>query len=252
MGTMKVVPGGGTAMSGPILRKLQGFGRLDDADAAALAMLEAGTRPVPAGADLICEGDRPEGMIAVIEGFACRYRLRENGARQIMAYLVPGDICDFDSSVLNRIDHAVGTLSNCRVARVAPEAGRDLRSRPALARSLRTAALVDEAILREWIMNLGRRSAVERLAHLFCELLVRLRAVGLTFGNSYDLPITQLDLADTTGMTSVHVNRSLGELKRAGLIERTGRRLTLCDLPRLMDMAEFRPNYLHRERPEAA
>ncbi|BAU92377.1 cyclic nucleotide-binding protein [Methylorubrum populi] len=252
MSAMQVVPGSGTAMSGPVLRKLQGFSRLDEADAAALAMLEAGPRPVPAGADLICEGDRPEGMIAITEGFACRYKLRENGARQIMAYLIPGDICDFDSSVLNRMDHAIGTLSTCRVARIAPEAGRDLRSRPALARSLRTAALVDEAILREWIMNLGRRSAVERLAHLFCELLVRLRAVGLTFGNSYDLPITQLDLADTTGMTSVHVNRSLGELKRAGLIERTGRRLTLCDLPRLMDMAEFRPNYLHREMSAAA
>lgn len=249
---MKVVPGGGAAVSGPLSRKLQGFGRLEEADAAALAMVEAGTRLVPSGTDLVREGDRPEGMLAITEGFACRYKLRENGARQIMAYLVPGDVCDFDASVLNRMDHTIGTLSTCRVARVAPEASRDLRARPAVAGGLRMAALVDEAILREWIMNLGRRSAVERLAHLFCELLVRLRAVGLTLGNSYDLPITQLDLADTTGMTSVHVNRSLGELKRAGLIERKGRRLTLSELERLMEMAEFRPNYLHREMPEAA
>ncbi|MBB2962566.1 Crp/Fnr family transcriptional regulator [Methylobacterium sp. R2-1] len=249
---MKVLPGGGAAMSGPVLRKLQGFSRLEEADAAALAMCEAGTRLVPAGTDLIREGDRPEGMLAITEGFACRYKLRENGARQIMAYLIPGDVCDLDISVLNRMDHAIGTLTTCRVARIAPEASRDLRSRPALARGLHRAAIVDEAILREWIMNLGRRSAVERLAHLFCELLVRMRAVGLTCGNSYDLPITQLDLADTTGMTSVHVNRSLGELRRAGLIERKGKRLTLCDLARLMEMAEFRPNYLHREMPTAA
>ncbi|CAO4141719.1 Nitrogen fixation regulation protein FixK [Methylorubrum aminovorans] len=249
---MKVVSGGIAATGGPVLRKLQGFGRLEEADATALALFESGTRLAPSGADLICEGDRPEGMLAITEGFACRYKLRENGARQIMAYLIPGDVCDFESSVLDRMDHAVGTLSPCRIVRVAPEAARDLRARPALERGLRTAALVDEAILREWIMNLGRRSAVERLAHLFCELLVRMRAVGLAFGNSYDLPITQLDLADTTGMTSVHVNRSLGELKRAGLIERKGKRLTLCDLPRLMEMAEFRPNYLHREVPVAA
>ena len=244
---MKVLAGGGAAVSGPVLRKLQGFGRLEEADTAALALVEAGTRLVPAGTDLIREGDRPEGMIAVTEGFACRYKLRENGARQIMAYLIPGDVCDLDNVALNRMDHTLGTLSTCRVARIAPETARDLRSRPALARSLRTSALVDEAILREWIMNLGRRSAVERLAHLFCELLVRLRAVGLTLGNSYDLPITQLDLADTTGMTSVHVNRSLGELRREGLIERKGRRLTLCDPARLAEIAEFRPDYLHRE-----
>lgn len=233
-------------MSGPVLRKMQGFGRLEEVDVAALAMIEAGTRLVAAGTDLIREGDRPEGMIAVTEGFACRYKLRENGARQIMAYLIPGDICDFDGTVLNRMDHTVGTLSTCRVVRIPPETGRELRQRPALARGLRAAALIDEATLREWLMNIGRRSAVERLAHLFCELHVRLRTVGLTSGNSYELPITQLDLADTTGMTSVHVNRSLGELKREGLIERKSRRLTLCDPVRLAEIAEFRPDYLHR------
>ncbi len=249
---MKVVPGGGAAVSGPVLRKMQGFGRLEEVDAAALAMIEAGTRLVAAGTDLIREGDRPEGMIAVTEGFACRYKLRENGARQIMAYLIPGDICDFDGTVLNRMDHTVGTLSTCRVVRIPPETGRELRQRPALARGLRAAALIDEATLREWLMNIGRRSAVERLAHLLCELLVRLRAVGLASGNSFDLPITQIDLADTTGMTSVHVNRSLGELKRAGLIERKGKRVTLCDLPRLVELAEFRSNYLNWEAQTAA
>ncbi|AMB46714.1 Crp/Fnr family transcriptional regulator [Methylobacterium sp. AMS5] len=249
---MKVLAGSGTAVSGPLLRKLQGFGKLEEADTAALAIVEAGTRLIPAGTDLICEGDRPEGMIAVTEGFACRYKLRANGARQIAAYLIPGDICDFDTSVLNRIDHTIGTLSGCRVARIGPEAGRELRQRPALARSLRKVALVEEATLREWLMNIGRRSAVERLAHLLCELLVRLRAVGLASGNSFDLPITQIDLADTTGMTSVHVNRSLGELKRAGLIERKGKRVTLCDLPRLVELAEFRSNYLNWETRTAA
>ncbi|MBD8907509.1 Crp/Fnr family transcriptional regulator [Methylorubrum zatmanii] len=230
---------------GPLLRKLQLCGPLQEADEDILAGIEASTRAVPAGADLIREGDRPEGMIVITEGFACRYKLRENGARQIMAYLIPGDVCDLDASVVNRMDHAVGTLSACRMARVAQDNGRDLLRRPALTQALQTAALVDGATLREWLVNIGRRSAVERLAHLFCELFVRLSAVGLTSENGYDLPITQIDLADTTGMTSVHVNRSLGELKRAGLIERRGKRLTLRDLPHLMEVAEFRADYLH-------
>ncbi len=249
--TMRAVTGplrsDGAAAIGPVLRKLQGIADLREAEVAALALIEAGARLAPPGLDLIGEGDRPEGMIAITEGFACRYKLRETGARQIMAYLVPGDICDLDTSVLNRMDHSIGTLSPCRVARVSTEAGRDLREHPGLARALRTMALIDEATLREWLMNIGRRSAVERLAHLFCELFMRLRAVGLAHGNAYELPITQTDLADTTGMTSVHVNRSLGELRRSGLIERKGRGLTILDMPRLMDVAEFSPNYLAPE-----
>lgn len=230
---------------GPLFRKLQVCGPLQQADEEIVAGIEASARPVPSGTDLIREGHRPDGMVVITEGFACRYKLRENGARQIIAYLVPGDVCDLDASVVSRMDHAVGTLSACRVARLAPENGRDLRRRPACGQALETAALIEGATLREWLVNIGRRSAVERLAHLFCELFVRLGAVGLTSESGYDLPITQIDLADTTGMTSVHVNRSLGELKRAGLIERRGKRLILRDLPRLMEVAEFRADYLH-------
>ncbi|CAO4163161.1 hypothetical protein CLBKND_00091 [Methylorubrum aminovorans] len=105
--------------------------------------------------------------------------------------------------------------------------------------------LVDEAILREWLMNVGRRSAVERLAHLFCELLLRLKVVGLAEGTGYKFPLTQVDLADTTGITSVHVNRSLRELRQSGLIELEGGRLKILDYAGLRALAEFRANYLH-------
>ncbi|CAO4182694.1 Transcriptional regulator, Crp/Fnr family [Methylorubrum populi] len=231
--------------SGPFTRKLQGFEPLQEADTALVTAIEAGERHFPGGTDLIREGDRPDGMIVITGGFACRYKLRETGARQITAYLLPGDVCDLDTSTLGRMDHTIGTLSSCRVVRLTSEASERLRERPDIARALRTAALVSDATLREWLVNLGRRMAVERLAHLFCELLMRIRAVVPTQGDSFDLPITQADLADTTGMTSVHVNRSLGELRRTGLIELKGKHLTIRDLPRLIEVAEFRPDYLH-------
>jgi len=116
---------------------------------------------------------------------------------------------------------------------------------PAVARSLRISTLVDEATLREWLLNVGRRTAVERIAHLFCELLLRLQAVGLVSENSVALPLTQVDLADTTGLSTVHVNRALQELRRQGLIELTRGRLTILNQPRLRALAEFKANYLH-------
>lgn len=120
-----------------------------------------------------------------------------------------------------------------------------MMQRPQIARALRMATLVDEATSREWLMNVGCRSAVERIAHLFCELLVRLQVVGLASENSYELPITQLDIAGTTGLSNVHVNRSLQELRRQEMIELKGKRLTILNLPGLKALAEFRANYLH-------
>ena len=229
----------------PLLRKLEGYGPLPEADKAALRALGAGAHRVAAGTDLIREGDEPSGVFLVLEGFACRYKLRATGARAIMAYLVPGDFCDLDVALLPRMDHSLATLSTCRVARVALDTTAELLQRPALARTLRMATLVDEATAREWLVNVGRRSGIERLAHLFCELHARLAVVGLTAGDSYDLPITQAELADTTGQTGVHVNRTLGELRRQGLIELGQQRLTILDMPRLRALAEFRSNYLH-------
>ena len=235
-----------TSADNPLIRKLEGFTSLSDADKATLARISAETRHVAPGTDLVREGDAPAGVFLVMSGIACRHKLRANGARQIMAYLVPGDMCDFDVALLREMDHTITTFSACEVVRLAPETVANLMEnhRP-IARALRMAQLVDEATLREWLVNVGRRSARERLAHLFCELLVRLRVVGVAEQNSYALPVTQVDLADTTGLTSVHVNRSLRELRREGLIELSKGRLTILDLPQLKAMAEFRSNYLH-------
>ena len=241
------------ASGNPFVRKLEGFAALSDADRAMLERISANPRYVAPGTDLAREGDKPDGVFLVMEGMACRHKVRANGQRQIMAYLVPGDACDLDVALLEEMDHTITTLSACKVVRIPPETVTDLLgNHPRIARALRMGTLVDEATLREWLVNVGCRSAAERMAHLFCELLLRLRAVGLADNDSFDLPLTQVDLADTTGLSNVHVNRTLQELRRQGLIELKGKRLRILDLPRLRALAEFKPNYLHLKDRTAA
>jgi CRP-like cAMP-binding protein len=235
-----------TGSGNPLIRKLESLTSLSDADRTVLARISAETRRVVPGTDLVREGDAPAGVFLVMGGIAYRHKLRANGARQIMAYLVPGDLCDLDVALLREMDHTITTFSACEVVRLAPETVVDLlENHRSIARALRLSQLVDEATLREWLVNVGRRSARERIAHLFCELFVRMRAAGVAGQDGYALPITQTDLADTTGLTAVHVNRTLRDLRREGLIELRSGRLTILNLPGLRATAEFRSNYLH-------
>lgn len=230
----------------PLIRKLESLTPLSAEDRSLLEQITSRVRSVRARTDLVREGDPPQGVFLIMEGVACRYKLRAQGARQIMAYLLPGDFCDLDVALLTEMDHTIGTLSACQVVQISAETIQDLLiNHPTIARALRLTTLVDEATLREWLVNVGRRSAEERVAHLLCELLLRLAAVGRTSEDGYDLPLTQVDLADMTGLTSVHVNRTLKVLREAKLIETTGRRLRILDLPRLQALAEFKANYLH-------
>ncbi|KAA0122850.1 Crp/Fnr family transcriptional regulator [Methylobacterium sp. P1-11] len=237
----------------PLILKLESLAPLADDDRAVLERISAKPHLVPAGTDLIREGDRPDGVYLILDGIACRYKRRANGARQIMAYLVPGDYCDLDVAMLKAMDHAIGTLSACRVVRIDLSTIQGLlQDHPGITYALRLATLVDEATLREWLVNVGRRSAEERIAHLMCELLLRLRAVNRTAGDGYPLPISQEDLADTTGLTGVHVSRMLGSLRARGLIELSGRQLKILDLAGLEALAEFKSNYLHLGGRDAA
>ena len=230
----------------PLVRKLEGFAPLSAADKALLERISAPSRTVPSQTDLVSEGEAPQGVLLILEGIACRHKVRATGARQITAYLVPGDLCDLDVALLDTMDHTITTLSLCRVVLIPPKTVAEvMEHHPQIARALRMTTLVDEATLREWLVNVGSRSALERVAHLFCELRVRMQAVGLADGDSFDMPITQADLADTTGLSSVHLNRTLRELRRKGLIELQRRRLTILNLPRLKALAEFKANYLH-------
>jgi CRP-like cAMP-binding protein len=228
-----------------LTRKLENFAALSQDDRRFLDEVTRASREVGARQDLIAEGDTPKDVHLIVEGFACRYKLTAHGGRQIIAYLVPGDFCDLHVFILKAMDHAIATLTACRVVDIPRATVLEMTERPALARALWWATLVDEAVAREWLVNIGRREAPERIAHMLCELLLRLRAVGLANGDSYELPITQGELADTVGLSSVHVNRSLQALREAGLISLKGRHLVIPDAKRLTEFSGFDPNYLH-------
>ena len=233
-------------MANPFVEKLEHGAELSDQDRQTLRHAIGDVRHVAARVALIEEGDRPENVHAILEGFACRYKILTNGERQIMAWLVPGDICDMHVSILGEMDHCIGTLAPCKVAYIPRHMIEDLTSRhPAINRALWWSTLVDEGTLREWLVNMGRRPADKQMAHLFCELFVRLQSVGETTGTSFDFPLTQDELADTLGVSTVHVNRMLQQLREDGLIILKGKTLTNLDLDGLKAFADFDPNYLH-------
>lgn len=232
-------------MTNLLSRKLQTFARLDQEDLQLLDRVIERSRFVPAGTDIISEGDVPSDVHLILQGFGCRYKILPNGARQIMAYLVPGDLCDPYVFLLDHMDHCLGTLSPCEVVDIPRATVLEMLRRPAITQGILLSTMVDEGTLREWLVNLGRRDALGRVAHLMCELLARLKAVGLVSGDSYSLPITQAELADTTGMTPVHANRVLQRLRREGLITLKGSELVVLDVPGLQRVAGWNPNYLH-------
>jgi CRP-like cAMP-binding protein len=230
-----------------LIAKLEQFTRLSRADRAALEeAASARIRHFGPREDVVREGDRPHPINLILDGWAYRYKALEDGRRQITAFLLPGDICDLGMMILKQMDHSIGTLTAVTVAEIPAEIILKLTTaHPRLARAVWWYSLVEEATSREWITNLGQRTAFERLAHLFCELFLRLRAVGLTDGNSCELPLTQEQLADASGMTSVHVNRTLLSLREAGLIDLKGKILTIPDLEALQAAALFDASYLH-------
>lgn len=197
-------------------------------------------------ADLIHEGDRPQFVHLIISGWAVRYDTLEDGRRQITAILLPGDMCDLNASVLRATDHSIASLTAVTIAELSHRVFDRLASHhPGIMKALWAQTLVNAAIQREWTVSLGRRTALERLSHLVCELFLRLRSVGLTNGNGFEMPLTQTDLADALGITSVHVNRTLQEMRSLGLIRWEGRNFGVLDFDRLCDVGLFDPGYLH-------
>lgn len=189
----------------------------------------------------------------LLDGFVCRYKDLSQGQRQITELHVPGDFVDLHSFTLKHLDHAILTLTPCRVAEMSHTRLEEITARfPHLARVYWFTTNLDAAIHREWEVSLGRRMAVQRTAHLFCELQVRLGIVGLADESGYALPITQAVLAECLGLTSVHVNRVLRELRERGLVELRGGRVWIQNLAGLQDLGEFDPAYLYLDRRGAA
>jgi len=235
-----------TAIVTRLIRKLENFSPLAEDEKRALAEAVGTVRRFPAREDLVREGEPTDGVKLILEGFGCRYKVLPDGRRQIIAYLVPGDLCDVRVFLLKRMDHTIAALCPVETALVSHEAMAELMERyPRLTRALWWSTLVEESVTREWIVNVGQRSAFERLAHLFCEIFARLRAVGLTHENRCELPLTQIELADTLALSAVHVNRTLMEMRRARLVTFQNRQLVIHDHAALQGAAGFNAIYLH-------
>jgi CRP-like cAMP-binding protein len=211
-----------------------------------LLRLPLTVRNVAPDKDVVREGDKPSQCCLLLDGFQCRYKMLPDGERQILSFHIPGDMPDLQSLFLQTMDHSLGTLSPCRIGLIQHEALRDLmRRHPGLGEKLWRESLVDASIFREWISNVGSRDAYSRIGHLICELFTRLRAVGLAKGKSFECPITQTEIADATGLSTVHVNRSIQQMRADGLIVWERGICTIPDFATLQEAAMFEPGYLH-------
>ena len=226
---------------------------LSAAEEQAVIALPLHVRTFAASQDIVRERDRPSQCCLLLEGFAARYKIVGEGRRQIMSFHLPGDIPDLLSLHLNVMDHNLATISSSRVAFIAHNSLRRLmQEHPRLIDAFWRDTLIDAAVFREWIVGIGRRDARGRTAHLICELVTRMEVVGLAHGKCVQVPLTQVSIADALGLSAVHANRVIQQLRGEGLITWRGRTLDVADWDGLTEAAEFDPTYLHMELKTAA
>lgn len=196
--------------------------------------------------DLVTEGSRPTYSTLLLDGFAARYRIVDDGKRQITALHIAGDFVDLHAFPLKKMDHGIVALTPCHVALADHSELKNITDRePHLTRMLWLSTLIDGAIHREWIVAMGRRSKVSQIAHIFCELFARLEVVGRVKDGTFSLPLTQQELADTLGMSLVHFNKSLKLLHNQNSVRWAQQAVKVLDMEHLARTAEFDPGYLN-------
>ncbi len=239
--------------SHPLIRKLESIFRLSDEERDALLNLPMQVTSIRADQDIVREGDQPTRCFALLEGFAVPYKMTGGGKRQIMAFYIAGDIPDLQSLLLKTLDHTIGTLTPCKVGFVQHQHLREICRRfPRISDAFWRNTLVDAAIFREWMASIGRRDAYPRIAHVICEIITKMRAVGLAEDHVIAMPITQGEIADALGLSNVHVNRILTQLRDDGLIEMSRTHVKVPDWERLKKAGDFDPGYLHLENEQVA
>ena len=237
----------GTHFATALIRKLRVSNIISETDEAALRALPIAGRYYGPNQKVVSDGDKPLQCCLLVDGFLVRSKSTKTGQKQILSIHIAGEIPDLQSLHLHTMDHDISTLTGCTLGFISHGDLRQLcAERPDVAAALWRETLVDAAIFREWIVNVGRRSAPERMAHLILELWSRLEPVGRTFDGSFELPLTQSDLADCLGLTPVHVNRVLKQLRENRLLEMVHREYRLLDRSRLSEVAQFEPSYLHQ------
>lgn len=228
-----------------LVDKLSLRDRLNAEEIEALSAVLDAPKSVSAGSDIVREHTRPLHSTLLISGFSARYSTLEDGSRQITEINVSGDFIDLHSLLMKQMDHGVVALTDCVIAE-APHSGLiDITERhPHLGRLLWLDTIIDAAIHRQWLVAMGRRSGLGHLAHLVCELYLRLQAVGQTGDLTFELPLTQTTLGDALGLSTVHVSRLISELRSEGVVAWSGGRIDILDWRRLAEIAEFDPTYL--------
>jgi len=233
----------------PMVRKFCLWTELTSADCDQIYELPYQLRHIDAGQYLVWDGDKPQNACLLLSGFAYRHKHAGNGGRQILSIHMKGDVIDLQNSLLGTADHNVQMLTSGEVALIPIQAVRELAFRnPTIGMAMWYETLVEGSIFREWVLNVGRRDARTRIGHLLCEFALRMETAELGHQTSYELPISQEQLADAVALTSVHVNRTLMKLEQDGLITRTKRMITIVDWKELVKVADFQPRYLHLDR----
>lgn len=233
---------------GAMIRRLERRSPLGPADREALLSLPHNVRRLGQNGHVIRDGDSADNCALLLSGFAFRYKITGHGGRQIISLHIASEFLDLQHSFLGVADTSVQTLTECDVAFIPSRAIEELiLSNPAVGRALWMDTLIDSSIFREWVVNVGRRDSRARVAHMLCEFSLRLEAAGMAENHRYELPMTQEQLADAVGLTSVHVNRVLRQLREDGLIDRDRRAITIVDWGRLRDVGDFNERYLHHD-----
>lgn len=237
------------AAAASLILKLQRRDDISPEEEAAIHGMLGGIISVDQGQDIVAQGSRPTSSTLLVDGFAARYVLLKDGRRQITAVHVPGDFVDLHSFLLKTMDHGIVALSACRVA-PAPHAtlAEISREHPHLTRMFWLNTLIDGAIHREWLAGMGRRRSVSHMAHLICEIYTMLEILNLAPDFTFFFPITQRDLADMLGLSEVHTNRVLQELRDTNMVQWHGGIIRIFDWPGLQTLAEFDPTYLQMFR----
>ena len=239
-------------MVNQFVTKLGKLAPLSDEAIAALRDATANSQSYEARHDLIREGDKPGPLFVILEGWACRYKILPKGTRQILAFLLPGDCCDLHINLLAEMDHGIQTITPCVVAKIERQTIDEMfEEHPSIMKAMYLSQLIDEGTLRAWITSIGRRSSIERVAHLMCELYLRARNIGHHEDEQLMLPLSQVVLADALGMTTVHINRVVKQLRLAGAMTVSRGSLVITSPHILAEIAGFDANYLHRRLKNA-
>lgn len=235
----------------PLVRRIGSIFPLTEEEREGLAALPMTVREHKAHTAIVHEQDRPAQSCLLLDGWIARHRMTRAGGHQILSFHIAGDIPDLQSLHLKVMDHGLVALTDVRAGFIAHEHLHALIGQhPRLASAFWRETLIDAAIFREWMIGLGRRDAIQRMAHLFCELYVKMEVVGLASDHAYALPLTQTDLGDALGLSTVHVNRTLQEMRGRELITFKQRTLTFLDWEGVAELADFDPIYLHQD-PQA-